>query len=253
MNKSSDNLSGVILNFDSGVLPAPYSNMFRIHLDWSSGDLHVKLDLHYTNREDISDQEILDEGFSLDDDFSYQGKLNNVWGKEAGKKYHSSKWSGKQLSDAGITVNPIEDNNELGTKIPADQDGWLLLGQDIIQAIFETTGRESPLTIHYRSVNNDKNSDCSLTVHFSNREVLLTSAVVTRTINWEYAMELMKLIFTPDYDYQVAKESAPSKKGNYIECGDGLWHQLGKGVINIDESFDAVGKIQSRFGDLLAE
>ena len=61
----------------------------------------------------------------------------------------------------------------------------------------------------------------------------------------------MKLIFSPDYDYELAKEAPSNKRGEYIECGDGLWHELGKGVINIDPGFDTVSKIKSSFDHLL--
>ena len=72
-----------------------------------------------------------------------------------------------------------------------------------------------------------------------------------RTIHWEYAIQLMKMVFTPDYHYEMAKEEAGKKRGTYIECGDGYWHELGKGVINIDPSFDAVGKIKAGFEELI--
>jgi len=62
----------------------------------------------------------------------------------------------------------------------------------------------------------------------------------------------MKLIFTPDYNYEIAKTEPGNKRGSYIECGDGYWHELGKGVVNIDSSFDAVGKIKAGFEDLIA-
>ena len=72
-----------------------------------------------------------------------------------------------------------------------------------------------------------------------------------RTIHWEYAIQLMKVVFTPDYHYEMAKEEPGKKRGGYIDCGDGFWHELGKGVVNIDPSFDAVGKIRSGFQTLI--
>ena len=125
------------------------------------------------------------------------------------------------------------------------------MAQDLIQAIYETVKKEAPLQVHYRLVENDHTTDCNITVHFSKREVIFEKNGVSRTINWEYAIQLMKLVFTPDYHYEMAKEEPGKKRGAYIDCGDGYWHELGKGVVNIDPSFDAVGKIKSGFSDLL--
>jgi hypothetical protein len=141
---------------------------------------------------------------------------------------------------------------EEGLKIPSNQEEWQLMAQDLIQAIYETVKKELPLKIHYRQVDNDKITDCSITIQFSNREVIFETAGTWRAINWEYAIQLMKMVFTPDYHYELAKEEPSKKRGVYIDCGDGYWHELGKGVINIDQSFDAIGKIKAGFEELIS-
>jgi hypothetical protein len=73
----------------------------------------------------------------------------------------------------------------------------------------------------------------------------------TTTVVWEEAIELLKLVFMPDYQYDLAKETPGTKRGSYIDCGDGYWHELGKGVVNSHPSFDAVGKIRAGLDRLL--
>jgi hypothetical protein len=251
MNSSKYSLTGIILEYDSGIVPPPYSHVFRLALDWGKSDLEVKLDLHYTEREELSEQEILDEGFTLNDDYSYYGKLNSVWVKPIQELFSKTRWTNKDIDEGGITVIPVEKGKDEGVKIPADQEDWQLMAQDLIQAIYETVKKELPLKVNYRLVENDLTTDCSLTVHFSNREVIFEKDGKSRTIHWEYAIQLMKMVFTPDYHYEMAKEEPGKKRGAYIDCGDGFWHELGKGVINIDPSFDAVGKIRAGFKDLI--
>lgn len=248
-----DTLTGIELEFDSGIIPPPYSHVYRISLDWSKGDLQAKLDLHYTDREELTETEILDEGFTPNDDYSYEGPLHEIWIKTIQQKLDSAKWSGKSMEDGGLIVKPIE-NGQIGkVKVPADQEDWQLFGQDLIQAIYETAKKEAPLTVHYRKVSTEKIQDCQITIQFSNREVIFITEGESKSINWEYTVQLMKLIFTPDYNYEIAKEEPSSKRGAYIECGDGFWHELGKGVVNIDPSNDVVSKIKERFDDLLGE
>jgi hypothetical protein len=253
METSKTNLSGLVLEYDSGIIPPPYSHVFRLSLDWSKGDLYVELDLHYTDREDLTQDEILDEGFTQNDDYSYKGLLNSVWIKTIKAEFEKSKWSGKSLEEGGISIKPIENSKETKAKIPANQEEWQLIAQDLIQAIYETTKKEAPLTVHYRQVDNETSLNSSITIHFSTREVLFDLDGKSRTINWEYAIQLMKLIFTPDYNYEIAKTEPGKKRGAYIECGDGYWHELGKGVVNIDPSYDAVSKIREGFEGLMAD
>lgn len=251
MNTSKTSLTGIVLEYDSGIVPPPYSHVFRLALDWAKGDLDVKLDLHYTEREELSEQEILDEGFTLNDDYSYSGKLNSVWVKPVQELFTKTRWTNKDIEDGGITVTPLERGKDEGLKIPSNQEEWQLMAQDLIQAIYETVKKELPLQVHYRKVDNEQVTDCNLSVHFSNREVIFEMGQEKRTIHWEYAIQLMKMVFTPDYHYELAKEEPGKKRGAYIECGDGYWHELGKGVINIDPSFDAVGKIKAGFEELI--
>lgn len=253
METSKTNLSGLVLEYDSGIIPPPYSHVFRLSLDWSKGDLYVELDLHYTDREDLTQDEILDEGFTQNDDYSYKGLLNSTWIKTIKAEFEKSKWSGKSLEDGGISINPIENGKETKAKIPSNQEEWQLMAQDLIQAIYETTQKEAPLTVQYRQVDNETSRNSSITIHFSTREVLFDLDGKSRNINWEYAIQLMKLIFTPDYNYEIAKTEPGKKRGAYIECGDGYWHELGKGVINIDPSYDAVSKIREGFEGLMPE
>lgn len=253
MKKSNDHVNGVVFEYDSGIIPPPYSNVFRLSLDWSNSDLIAELELHYTDREDLSEDEILDEGFTTNDDFSFTGKLDPVWKKVVSIEFDKVKWSGKQLDQGGLTLSAIENGKTGNAKVPAEQELWQLLAQDIIQAIYETSKKEAPLTVNYRQVTNEESVDCSITMNFSNREAVFTSKNQSRGINWEYAVQLLKLVFSPDYNYEIAKETAGTKRGSYIECGDGYWHELGKGVINIDTSFDAVGKIKDGFENLIEE
>lgn len=250
MASLKSSISGLVLEYDSGIVPPPYSHVFRLGLDWSKGDLTASLDLHYTEREELSEVEIFDEGFTLNDDYNYKGELNSIWIKPLQQLFDKTRWTSKDIEDGGITVTAIEKGKDEGVKIPSNQEEWQLMSQDLIQAIYETVKKEAPLKIDYRQVT-DQTSDCSLTVHFSVREVIFEINGKSRVVNWEYAIQLVKIVFTPDYHYELAKEEAGNKRGAYINCGDGLWHELGKGVVNIDPSFDAVSKIKSGFADLI--
>ena len=243
--------TGLVLEYDSGILPPPYSHVFRLALDWSTGVLSTQLDLHYTDREELTEQEIFDEGFSLEDDYRYQGNVPSVWIGPVKQLFHTTRWTKKGIDEGGITLTPLQGGKSEGLKIPSNQEEWQMIAQDLIKAIYELEKKEAPLTIQYRKVEREQISDLSLTIHFSNREAVLVHSDVSKKISWEGAIDLMKFVFLPDYRYEQAKETPGTKRGAYIECGDGFWHELGKGVVNSHASVDAVGKIKAGFERLL--
>lgn len=254
MEFDKDLITGLEIEYDSGSIPPPFSNVYRLVLDWSTEVLIAELILHYTDREDLSEQEILDEGFTLEDDYSATLTLDAAWKHPVFQLLKATKWNSKQLKDEGISLALIEkDQKDSKPKIPLDQEGWKLMGQDLIQAIYETNKKEAPLQIQFRIVDSDQTKDAKITVHFSNRKVIFQSNGIERELNWEYAIQLMKLIFMPDYNYEIAKEEAGKKRGIYLECGDGFWHELGKGVTNIDSDYDAVSKMREGIVALLKD
>ena len=243
--------TGLVLEYDSGILPPPYSHVFRLALDWSTGVLSTQLDLHYTDREELTEQEIFDEGFSLEDDYRYQGNVPSVWIGPVKQLFQTTRWTKKGIDEGGITLTPLEGGKSEGLKIPSNQEEWQMIAQDLIQAIYELEKKEAPLTVQYRKVEREQISDLSLTIHFSNREAVLVHSDVSKKISWEGAIDLMKFVFLPDYRYEQAKETPGTKRGAYIEFGDCFWHELGKGVVNSHASVDAVGKIKAGFERLL--
>ena len=244
--------TGLVLEYDSGIVPPPFSHVFRLALDWSKGSFSAQLDLHYTDREELTEQEIFDEGFSLEDDYRYQGNVPSVWIGPVKQLLQATHWTKKSIDEGGITLTPMEGTKSGGLKIPANQEEWQMMAQDLIQAIYELEKKEAPLTVQYRKVEREQISDLSLTIHFSNREAVVVREEVSKNISLEVAISLMKVVFMPDYRYEQAKDTPGNKRGSYIECGDGFWHELGKGVVNSHASVDAVGKIKAGFDRLLA-
>ena len=161
-----------------------------------------------------------------------------------------TRYASQVHGEGEITLATKEHTKTSPAKSPTNQEAWQLLAQDLIQAIYETAKKELPLQINFQVVEKEKTDRGSVTLHFSDRNVLLELNGETSQLNWEYAFQLMKLIFTPDYDYDIAKEKPGTKKGIYLDCGDGLWHELGKGVLNIDPEFDAVAQIEEHMRKL---
>ncbi|WP_113924413.1 hypothetical protein [Cognataquiflexum aquatile] len=248
MHLRTEDLTRIEIEYDSGVMPPPYSHIFKLKIGFGKNFLETQLDLVYTDREEISEDEILNEGFTMDDDYHFQGEIPKVWEKPLRELYAKSKWSNKKLDEeGGIKLLAKDSHGQIVRTVPFNQEDWQFFSQDYIQAIYEISKKEAPLTLHYLIRENEKVNEISLTVKFSIRKIEATVNGKTKEADWDQTKELLSFIFLPDYDYGIATESKPTQKGHFIECGDGYWHDMQKGVFNIDDSFDAVSKIKQGF------
>lgn len=250
MNLKTDDIIRLELDYDSGLLPPPFSHHFKLRISFEKDFLNTQYDIHYTDRDEITEEEIYDEGFSLNDDYSFIGELPKVWEKPFKILYSQSKWSTKTSLDenGGIKVLAKDIHGKISRGIPNNQQDWLYLAQEYIQAVYEIDQKEAPLTIRYREVENEGVvTDYTLTVRFAVRKIDLYVDDVAKEAGWEETKPLLSYVYLPDYNYDLAKENPPVKKGSYLDIGDGFWHEFGKGIINIDDSFDAVSRIRQEF------
>ncbi|EOZ95603.1 hypothetical protein A33Q_2965 [Indibacter alkaliphilus LW1] len=251
MHLKTEDLTRIEIEYDSGIIPPPYSHIFKLKIGLGKNFLNTHLDLHYTDREDLSEEEIFEEGFSLNDDYQFQGEVPKVWESPLKELYANSKWSNSKSNDqGGVSIIAKDTHGKIVRSVPLNQQDWQFFAQDYIQAIYELNKKEAPLRINYL-INDEKNSkEISLTVKFSIRKVEVLVNNKAQEMRWEDAKKLLANIFLPDYDYDQASEQKPKQKGEFIDCGDGYWHNMKKGVFNIDDSFDAVSRIIAGFRNL---
>lgn len=252
MHLKTDELVRLEIEYDSGIIPPPYSHVFKLKIGFGKNFLDTSLDLKYTDREDLTDDEIFDEGFSLNDDFQFQGEVPSIWERPLKELYATSKWSNNKLDEeGGVKLLAKDKQGKISRTIPLNQQDWQFFAQDYIQAIYELTKKEAPLTLNYIIREKDQEYSISLTIKFSLRRVDVTVNGKAKTADWENTKSLLSYVFLPDYDYSKAKEQSPKNQGHFIDCGDGFWHEIGKGVINIDDSFDAISRIKDGFRKLI--
>lgn len=252
MHLKAENLSSLEIQFDSGVVPPPYSHIFKLKIGFGANTIETSLDLIYTGREELTHEEIFDEGFSLEDDFHFKGDISKIWEKPLIDLYLKSKWANDLLDEeGGINLIVIDHKGKKTSLIPQNQKEWQIFAQDLIQAIYETSNKELPLSLRYLIRSQTVETMIHLKVLFSIRKVEIKINDKFKEGDWDKTKDLLSDIFLPDYDYSKAKQQVPNHLGHFIDCGDGYWHEIGKGVVNIDNSFDAVSKIKEGFQKLI--
>jgi hypothetical protein len=252
--QSTSQLLKVIFQFESGQMPPPYSHRYRIELDLKNKNPHLDLDLKYTGREELSEDEILDEGYTLDDDFSWQGDLPTVWKKTVINKINQSNFIKKTKTPADavpfLVISLFLDGQDVQNLIPAEERSWEPFLQEVIQAAFEQAGKEEPLSIRYLSVKGNISVRKEMTLSFSNRMVTIVvdqgkGDKIEKTRSWQSGQKLMKNIYILDYPEDGGTAKTPRTEGHFIDIGDGKWYDLDKDVESPTNRRDLVSELQA--------
>ncbi len=221
--------SNLIIKFEtSDSIPAPFS--YQVIFQTNQSQL-IDFQLHYTNREELSDEEIEQEGFTKGDDFAWKGELNEVWKTVIEDALNSTKFK----KEAG---NEFEDFWEISVDgvikgIPTDSEKWGFLLQELQQAVFETAKKEKPFEMYFLNiVNNRIVTNTEFQVHFSNRKATATSQEQRIILEWEDATAIIEKVFLGEFLPEKAIATFPVKNGKYLNFGDEIWYQIGPSIKN---------------------
>ncbi|GLU53753.1 hypothetical protein [Dyadobacter frigoris] len=237
------------------VVPAPFANFQTMKLQLvSEDDLSVDFSIKYTDREDLEEDEILDEGFTMDDDFSWKGAVPANWIKEFEKIYTSSKIirqrEEKEFED--FVEIEIEENDKRVTVYPVDKERWVYFLQEFMQAILETSGRELPFELTYLDLDAEPASEVALKASFATKIFTMSeNGGSAKLLDWGFLQKVMDTVYRAEFVYDNASETKPKKGGKYIYTGDQLWYQLGVAVVETTAKSKDLQMIESLFSKLV--
>ncbi|MCE7039451.1 hypothetical protein [Dyadobacter sp. CY312] len=244
-----------IVRFQSApVVPAPFSHFYTLELDiHSKDDVKVDFAIKYTDREDLDEDEILDEGFSLDDDYSWKGAVPALWITEFQTILASSKIirqrEEKEFEDF-VEIELLE-NDKRVTVYPVDKERWAYFLQEFMQAIFEASGKEKPFELSFLTIDGGKSDLIELRATFADKAFALKkNGGSAESLNWAQLQKVMDVVYKAEFVEENATESKPSKSGSYISAGDDLWYQLGVAVVEPTAKSKELPKIEAMFQSL---
>ncbi len=221
----------ITIEYITGPIPPPFCHRYKVEISKSSSeDYQVDLQLEYYDRDEITEEEIFEEGFSVDDDYSWNGNLPPVWGKEIENKLSLTNWKKKpsRSKDGSEFIIKITGDDKSEVLQPAVTRPWEIFVQEIIQAVFEMSKKEAPLQISFLPENSNKlNQKIDFTFSFAGRDLQVNSLKMrSKSMGWGEGQKLLKFIFSIDYLPENSFEKIPKTQGNYISPGDGLWYEL---------------------------
>lgn len=245
----------LIIEFNSGAIPPPFCHRYTIAINREdAGKALASLELEYFDREELTEEEIYDEGFTPNDDFKWEGLIPSVWINELSTKLSKTNWKKKPTANADGSEFLIKWKNKNQSELlqPADTASWQILVQEIIQAVFEVSKKEAPLSIGFADQSAGTSASIlEIVLSFSNRQVsVICENSPKNEMSWEAGHKLLKHIFSIDFFPENGIDNISGKKGIFIAPGDGLWYELDPMQHPDQKTQDKISKLISNFKQL---
>lgn len=231
------------VKFDAGnAVPPPFHYAYSLEVKLAELNNPFTYNIQYLHREELTEEEILEEGYTLNDDWQWQGNLPQNWQTAIFEQIQKQSWPRKpekaHEEEAHLDITLLgHDGQTLFEGRPADPAVWEFFIQELIQAIYELAEKEAPFQLHYIEISS---THPSLQIH-------LEASFAQRTIkakkqeegepeeqiqpDWKELKNIMKITFLPDYDYEKAREQEPKKRGKYLNTGEGLWFKFEESLL----------------------
>ena len=242
----------------SDIIPPPYSHEYVIVCNEADSVLALSIKLTYLDRDELTIDEIAEEGYTENDDFEWTGTLNLIWQEVLMSLLERTKPSThkKKSNENWVEIMWTEANGESHTLSPSNAQEWEYSSQELIQAIYETAKIESPLKLIYlKKLPQRPDIQLEMTILFADRSVRTTMQVgevkKDKLLDWHELHPLLKTIYTGEFLAEKATSANPQKPGRYINVGDGLWYEFGKSLQNPNGNNRFLHDVETKLDNLL--
>lgn len=201
----------VKISYQTLQLPPPHAFAYTLDLAFGENEVAITYELEFLNRDDITKEEIEEEGFSEDDDYKWNGTLGAEWAAMLKESLEAIELE-DESEDFNIYLHvEINDGDERRDGMVVLAEEWDYKLQELIQAIYEKAGIEKPLALLCMAIEGNQRSFYEVKGSFEKR----TAWVNKTEISWEALHDLMADIYTIDFDQEAVKK--PEKDGLWID------------------------------------
>jgi hypothetical protein len=235
-------------------LPPPYCYYFHLVGRVEQGVPQVKFDWVYNHREDLSEEEITAEGFTGDDDYHWQGALHETWLHQLEKNVDRTKAVAHPDEEGPyLHVTAEAAGRVLFRGHPRNLTEWEYFLQELVQAIYETAGKEAPLRLRFRKVAPGAPAvEAKVEIRFRDRAVVRSGpGPAAGALPWEAMQGELQSIYALQYDAEAALPKVPGEPGHYLDPGEGHWYELGKSATNPSARKNYVAAVTRFIDELL--
>ena len=249
--------TSIVIKFQTApTTPPPFSHFYTITLATNAVNgnaIKASFELIYTDRVGFDADEIEAEGFTQNDDYTWSGLLPSVWTAELERLVEKTK-SFKPIEEKDtedyLEVALLMDGQQRAGA-PNNAAAWQYAAQELVQAIYETAGRERPFDIELLRISNKRSILTKYTAVFATRQFSKLTTANGKTLAeeqpWEALEGVLKAMYTPDYFTDEATDRRPVEDGWYVLQPDGLWYELDVAVVEPAGGANALAGLQKLF------
>lgn len=234
------------------ILPPPFSHQILLTFDFEKDFIDTKFEIAYTYRDELTDEEILEEGFNGEEDLAWAGEISNAWQQPISKllAFTPEKSNQKGLKEEQSFLELSINGKPFGN--PQNQEDWEYLLQELIQAVYETYGKELPFKLIFKKLDsNNRDFTFEMMLHYTERKVEafteINGETTARSLPWEEATDLLGQVFVGDFLTDKASKKAPQSLGKFISIGDGYWYEFTKSLRNPNGNRNYITSLYERF------
>lgn len=217
----------------AAIMPGPFAHFYTLTLTPTPQQtLQTEITIDYPDREELDDEDIIGEGFTLDDNFAWQGTLPQTWLNAVMPLTVNPKLKPLNEDDLGenddffeVTLETADGPKKAGT--PVDRDAWQYLAQELIQATYEAAGREHPFELIYLDNTQVSTGELRLTASFARRTLSVeTTPGQPRTLPWDELQRIMSQVYSAEYNPDEALLNRPKQDGRFLNMGTDEWYNI---------------------------
>ena len=197
------------ISFLTQQVPPPFAHGYTLSIYQQGKVWEIKFQLEYLQRESLEEEEILEEGFSGNDDFEWTGKLPEVWVQVLDKWLKASAFGAEQPKEACNHLF-VEYTNNGKSGFPMNFQEWEYVLEELIQAIYEMANKERPFMLQL--VNAKQGLDITLHARFATRS--FTRKGGEHPLPWEYLKVVLGHI--ENLDIIEIPKTKPAQKGYWL-------------------------------------
>ncbi len=126
----------VKISYQTIQLPPPHAFAYTLELVFKPKKLEIKYNLEFLNREEVTAEELEEEGYSDNDDFSWSGELGEAWVNDLQQDLMDAELE-DESDDFNIYLHiEISDGEENVSGLALLAEDWDYRLQELIQAIY---------------------------------------------------------------------------------------------------------------------
>ena len=243
------------VKYQTLTLPPPYSYAYTLRTELTEQTVAITVDWQYTDRDELSEEELWEEGFTSDDDFQWQGTLPVVWKITLNELLgHTTLLPTEAVASehSSLAVTLTDTGGKVTTGVPDNVPRWNYQLQELVQGVYEAAQRERPLCIRYLDISQaNRPTEVTINISFLHRQLTVITPQ-TQKLPWDRVHLLLETLYLPDYYSEQSSAVYPRQPGRYIDPGDEQWYRLGTSVVSPGKK-DVLSILHQMMLDMVAD